>query len=110
MSNDQFTVTPCQTDRLSIVVDPDDDPLELDDESWGIAMLGNDWGNEMIEIYVANRDLLPNSSPFDWLFVVSGPIIDGSDDLGDGSSITADPWTINDDLPDGIEFECAVWD
>ena len=98
-----------ESDRLSIIVNLDDDPIDIHTEEWSAAVTSTGSGNPCLELYFHDESVLPSGDPYHWLFVVSGSPITESDADTHGSAVTGSPWDIDDDYPDGVEIFCNLW-
>ena len=109
MFQSPYQIREVESDRLSIIVDPDDDPINIRTEEWTAAVSESGSSEPYLELYFHDESVLPSGDPRPWMFVVSGSPITESDVDTHGSTVTGSPWQIDDDCTNGVEILCNLW-
>lgn len=108
-SKDAYGSVPCQSRRLTVIDDPDDEPVEIDPMRFSIAVEQCNGGEYAVWVTINAVDVLPSGDPTRWKLVASWPEI--AEKLPDvkGTSTTVIPIDVAEKSSTAVELECRAW-
>jgi len=108
-SKDAYGSVSCESQRLTIIDDPDDEPVEIDPVNFSVATEQRSAGEYAVIVLIRNDDVLPSGDPTTWKLVASWPEIAEKVPDVKGTSTTVVPIDVAEKSSTAVELECRTW-